>query len=218
MTHRIALVHATAMSIDPVKAAFAALWPEAEPVDILDSALSVDRAKTRDITPDTDARIMRLAEHGRAIGADAVLFTCSAFGPCIEAAARALPLPVLKPNEAMFEEALSHGKRIGMVATFTASVATMEAEFREEADRRHPGATIRTVLPPDARRALDSGDFDSHNAQVAEAGAALRDIDAIMLAHFSTARALVMAAAACAVPVLTAPEAAVRKVRRLLSA
>jgi hypothetical protein len=215
---RIALVHATPVSIDPVKAAFARLWPDAEPVDILDSSLSVDRAKTPGLTPEIDARILRLALHGVAIGAAGVLFTCSAFGPAIEAAARALPVPVLKPNEAMFEEALAHGGRIGMVATFPPSVGTMEDEFAEEARRLRPGATIRTALPAAARGALDGGDYDTHNRLVAAACAAMTDVDAIMLAHFSTTRALDQAQMATSVAVLSPPEAAVRKLRRLFAA
>jgi hypothetical protein len=39
-----------------------------------------------------------------------------------------------------------------------------------------------------------------------------------MLAHFSTSRALDACRAATSVPVLSSPEAAVRKVRRLLGA
>jgi hypothetical protein len=38
--------------------------------------------------------------------------------------------------------------------------------------------------------ALRAGDVDSHNRRVAEAVARLGKVDAIMLAHFSTARAL----------------------------
>jgi hypothetical protein len=214
---RIALVHATPVSMDPIKAAFARLWPEAEPVDILDSSLSIDRAKAPDITPETGARILRLAQHGAAIGSAAVLFTCSAFGSAIEAAARQLPIPVLKPNEAMFEAALAHGGRIGMVATFAPAIGTMEEEFADDSRRLRPGATIRTMLPPDARRALDGGDTDTHNRLVADACAVMADVDAIMLAHFSTARALDQAQAAAKAPVLSSPETAVRKLRGLLT-
>ncbi len=62
-----------------------------------------------------------------------MLFTCSAFGPAIAQAASLIDIPVLKPNEAMFEAALQRGDNIAMIATFKPALSTMEAEFAEEA-------------------------------------------------------------------------------------
>jgi Asp/Glu/hydantoin racemase len=214
---RIVLIHATPVAIDPVLQAFEALWPEAEPVSVLDDSLSIDRAKSTDITPAIHQRIMTLAEYGYSLGARAILFTCSAFGPSIEAAQRAIPVPVLKPNEAMFEEALGFGGRIGMIATFAPSIATMEAEFSDDAGRIRPGATLATRLASDAMSALRSGDAATHNALVAQQASSFAGVDALMLAHFSTSRALDACRKATAIPVLTSPEAAVRKVRRLIT-
>ncbi|MGL4494550.1 MAG: arylsulfatase, partial [Beijerinckiaceae bacterium] len=68
-----------------------------------------------------------------------------------------------------------------------------------------------------AMMALRAGDVDTHNRLVADACAAMRDVDAIMLAHFSTARALNAARAVTSVPVLSSPEAAVRKLQRAIT-
>ena len=160
---RIALIHATPVAVEPIAAAFAMLWPEAEPVNILDNSLSVDRAKSAALTAALEVRIGDLAVYGRSIGADAILFTCSAFGAAIERAGKTLDVPVLKPNEAMFEEALAFGDRIGMIATFAPAVATMEAEFVEDARRFRPTARLATCLAADAMSALRSGDAETHN-------------------------------------------------------
>jgi aspartate/glutamate racemase len=215
---RIALIHATPVAVEPILQAFKALWPEAEPVSILDDSLSVDRAKSAEITPAIDIRMSILADYAVSLGAEAILFTCSAFGPSIEAVARRLSMPVLKPNEAMFEEALSHGDSIGMVATFAPSVESMTAEFTEDAQRVRPGAKLATRLTAEAMAALRAGDAAAHNQLVAREAQALGKIDALMLAQFSTSRALDACRAATSVPVLSSPDAAVRKVRRLLGA
>ncbi len=64
-------------------------------------------------------RFLALARYAERDGAAAILFTCSAFGPCIDAVKQALPnIPVLKPNEAMIEEAVEAGGTVGLLATF----------------------------------------------------------------------------------------------------
>ena len=212
---RIALIHAVTVAIDPVRDAFAELWPEAETVNILDDSLSPDRAKDADLTPEMHRRIGDLGRYALGIGAEGVLYTCSAFGPAIEAFAGEASLPVLKPNEAMFDEALAAGRRIGMLATFGPSVASMETEFRAAAAACN--ATIETVLVEDAMAALRSGDAELHNRLLAEAAPRLSGCDAVVLAHFSTSRARAAVEAALECPVLTAPGAAVSALRRRLA-
>ena len=117
MTHRITLIHALKHSIAPTEAAFARLWPEARLMNLLDDSLSADLARDGTLSDAMTDRFLALGDYAAATGADAILFTCSAFGPCIEAVARAhAPMPVLKPNEAMIEQAVTMGRPLDLPA------------------------------------------------------------------------------------------------------
>lgn len=217
MRPRIALIHATAVAIEPVRDAFESLWPAAETVNILDDALSVDRARDEHLTPAMTARILALAAYARDLGAAGILFTCSAFGPAIEAAALESPMPVLKPNQAMFEAAVKAGRNVAMVATFEASVASMTLEFAEEARRAGVEARLTSAVEPAAMAALRAGDDETHNRLVAERAAAMLPCDALVLAQFSTSRAAEAVRARVDVPVLTSPDTAVARLKGLLA-
>ncbi|KRE12019.1 arylsulfatase [Bosea sp. Root381] len=214
---RIVLLHATPVAIEPIQFAFAQGWPEAETINLMDDGLSIDRAKSTELTDAIVDRFVALACYGHGCGADGILVTCSAFGPAIERAAEALPIPVLKPNEAMFEAALSYGNRIGMLATFAPAVLTMEDEFTADAARLRPTAQLSTIVVEDAISRLRKGDADAHNRLVADRAPEMAQMDAIMLAHFSTSRAAAAVRDRVGIPVLTAPDAAVAKMRACLT-
>ncbi|TRW99132.1 arylsulfatase [Paracoccus sp. M683] len=217
-TPRIALIHATRVAIQPIEAAFAAHWPQAQIFSILEEALSGDLAAGRASQAQLDARILRLADYARDLDPAAILFTCSAFGTGIEAAARLAPIPVLKPNEAMFQAAIALGGRTAMLYTFPPAADGLKQEFHDEAARIGADARITPIFVPGALDALKSGDGARHDLLIAEAAAGLAGFDAIMLAHFSMARAAVEVGGATALPVLTSPESAIAKLRGLLGA
>jgi Asp/Glu/hydantoin racemase len=218
MTKRIVLIHAVMVAMQPINDAFRRLWPAAECVNLLDDSLSADRSRAGELTPLLFDRFEALTSYARLSGAGGVLFTCSAFGPAIDAVARRTTLPVLKPNEAMYEDALQCGRHIGMVATFAPAVASMEQEFHELVAQRRSDATIRTVCVPEAMAALNKGETAAHDAIVAEAARGLENCDAVMLAQFSTSRAEEEVIRRTRVPVLTSPGSAVRKMKALLTA
>jgi Asp/Glu/hydantoin racemase len=214
---RIALIHAVTVAIEPVQSAFRQLWPEAECANILDDSLSVDRERDGILTEAMSDRIRMLAQYGAATGADGILFTCSAFGEAIQAAAAQLPIPVLKPNEAMFEAALELGGRIGMLATFAPSVGSMESEFREMVEARGQRVALDTYCVPGAMAALRVGNGGEHDRLIAQAAPRFADCSAVMLAHFSTSRAAPSVSATLDCPVLTSPGSAVAKLKRIIA-
>jgi Asp/Glu/hydantoin racemase len=214
MSHRIALVHAVRVAIAPVEEAFARHWPDAARMNLLDDSLSRDRSRDGRLTPAMFQRFRTLTDYALATGADGILFTCSAFGPAIEAAREGRNVPILKPNEAMFHEALERGRRLGLLATFAPSVPPMEEEFRQLAGRE---VELRSACVPEAMAALDAGDGTAHDRLVAGVAPQLAGCDAVMLAQFSTARAQAAVAAALGCPVLTSPDSAVLALRRAVT-
>ncbi|MGI4797270.1 MAG: aspartate/glutamate racemase family protein [Janthinobacterium lividum] len=216
MAPRIVLLHATPVAMLPIQSAFAERWPEAETVNLLDDGLSLDRAREPDLSEAMIQRFVEFGLYGAKMGADGILITCSAFGPAIDRLIEAVPIPVLKPNEAMFRGALEQGKRIGMLATFAPSVATMTDEFEEFVAETGSPAQLTTVLVADAIDLMKKGDPEAHNRLVAARAPELAGYDAIMLAHFSTSRAAAAVRAVVDVPVLTAPDAAVERMRHLV--
>jgi hypothetical protein len=225
---RIALISALAQSPGPAAAAMAAEWPAALPHNLLDDSLAADLAAAGAITPAITARFLTLGRYaafpGGAKGAEGILFTCSAFGPCIDAVKADLPIPVVSPNEGAFEVALDicrtpgSARRIGLLLTFQGSVAPLSAEMLALAAGRGDAAPeIICAVAEGALAALQAGDGAGHDRLIAAAAAAMPGLDVLVLGQFSMARAAKLVAASRTEPVLTTPHEAVRKLRRLVT-
>jgi len=208
---RIALIHALSHSVAPINDAFSRDWPEAQRMNLLDDSLSADLARSgKGLDDAMHERFQRLAQYAVDTGAQGILFTCSAFGPCIEAVARRhAGIPVLKPNEAMIDEAAQGQGRLGLIATFAPTLASMPPEFPA-------GTELETALVDGALDALNAGDTQRHDALIAAQAALLRErgCTRIALAQFSMARARTACEAASGLPVLTTVDSAVRALRR----
>ena len=219
---RIGLIHATPLAVQPIAASFAALWPQARLHNILDDSLSVDRARDGRLTEAMTQRFIDLSHYAVRCGCEALLFTCSAFGPAIEAAAARCGVPTFKPNEAMFDAALALAKReavlrIGLLATFEPSIASMAQELQACASQRGLRIAIEAGHVPEAMDDLQHGQAQLHHQKIAQAAAALPACDVIMLAQFSMAAAQPLAQRASNAPVLSSPDCAVTELRRKIS-
>jgi hypothetical protein len=218
---RIVLIHALRDSQVPSWAAFASGWPEAEIFNLLDDSLSADLAAAGDLGPAMIDRFLTLGRYAAASGAkgqqtEAILFTCSAFGPAIEAVKADLSIPVLAPNEAAFEQALQCGRRVGIIVTFPPSLPALSSELQAMAQRRGVALELTGAIAEGALAALQSGRGEEHDKRIAAVAAQMPALDALILGQFSAARALSAIAPVRGRQVFTTPQSAVTKLKQLV--
>jgi Asp/Glu/hydantoin racemase len=213
---KIFLIHATPLAMPAIKASFDTLWPEARIANLLDDSLSGDLQEQGSITPSIFERFKALAEYGYRSGGRGIVFTCSSFGPAIDACKQSVPIPVLKPNEAMIEEALQYGDKIALLATFAPAIKPISDEFHEYARTLGRKLEILPLVALNALDALRKGDIAGHDELIAEEAKKAANCDVVCFAQFSMTSAAKRCAEASGRPVLTTPDSAVAKLKVLL--
>ena len=140
--YRIALIHATTAAINPAVVGLAEEFPEARPWNILDDRLLSDATQAGRLNDQLVSRMRSLIRHAAEGGADAVLLTCSLYGPVAQAEKE--HVPTLPPDEAAFDAAASGGyRRIAVVASFEAATADSVKRFAGHAAAQ--GFDVETV-------------------------------------------------------------------------
>ena len=151
---------------------------------------------------------------------DAVLFTCSAFGPAIEEARLNVDIPVLKPDEAMIARALDSCKSadccIGGLATFKPTIASLNSEFKAVADSGSVLPKIILQHVPFALEHLNKGNKLEHDRLIIDAASTLKNIDILLLAQFSMSSVQDKVSEASGLEVLASPNESVLQLKNIL--
>ena len=210
---KIYLVHAGLMSISPMEKAFRSAWSDVNPINLLDESLSKDAAVIGPNHAVFRRRFELIGEYCEVSSADALLFTCSAFGDSISLVKKRHTFPVLTPNEALFERILDADGRTAVFVTFEASVTALEDELAAMAEARGMEAKADFIFIPGA---FNSPDHD--NKVTVACGQLEGDYSAIALGQASMATAAEAVKAVTTLPVLDTPTTSVEKLRTLFTA
>jgi aspartate/glutamate racemase len=214
MTQRLVFIHTVPLLVDVFNRLAAELLPGIRRLHILDEPL-LERVIQRGASAPEDAQ--RLAEHvslAAAIGAQAVLVTCSTLSPSVDDLPGAAPIPVFKIDAAMIRQAVSKGGRIGVLATNVSTLRPTQSLLEAEAARAGRSITTTLRLVEDARAALQSGDGARYDQLVKTAALELApQVDVVVLAQATMARVLqVVSPSDCAVPILSSPRLALNEI------
>ena len=214
----IAILHATRASLDPVNRYYTENAPELDIFNLLDDGLMryLDQVDMQRATERFTAMLTTARDE---YGAKLAMLTCSAVPSSTMKVLREWDahFPVFKIDEPMAKLAITHGARIGVLASFPATVATTEALVLEAS----PSATVRSICVRPALEALFAGDQALHDRLILEAAAELAkqgQIDAVVLAQVSMAHMVSRVKAATGLPVYGSLDTSLAEVKRIVAA
>lgn len=195
---------------------------DVRPIHIADGWL-LDTARRDGLTAEVHDAVVRHARHLESMGAQAVLVTCSSIGELAEAADRLLPLPVLRVDQAMADEAVRLATEVdgvghvAVLATLPSTLGPTSRLVRRAGMAARREIEVTAHLVEGAAEAHDRGDRERVSGLVtaAVAGAA-PGADVIVLAQASMADAAERADVA--VPVLSSPAGGVRSLLDAIAA
>ncbi|MFL5746714.1 MAG: aspartate/glutamate racemase family protein [Niastella sp.] len=214
----LGLIHTSATLVPMFQQLVSEYLPQVKVFNIVDDSLIKNTIACGELTPTTARRVVNYVGSAELAGADFILVTCSSIGPAVEAAAALTNVPVLRVDQPMADQAVRTGKRIGVIATLSTTLAPTSDLVKRRAIAAGKEIELQAVLCEGAFDALMSGDGAKHDEMV---GKALRElsakVDVIVLAQASMARvADALAPEDKKVPILASPGIAVQHIASVL--
>ncbi len=219
MTETLALLHTVSGLVPTFGQLCQELVPEAEVFHMVDESLLKNTIRSGHLTPTTARRVVGHVASAEEAGADVVLVTCTSIGAAVEMARSLVGVPVVRVDEAMADEAVRRGRRIGVAATLRTTLEPTTDLLRRRAAAA--GGEPREVVPhlcEGAFEALGAGDTAGHDAAIADGLRALMaQVDVIVLAQASMARvAQSLPESDQQVPILSSPRSGVQRAADVL--
>ncbi|WP_068085910.1 aspartate/glutamate racemase family protein [Novosphingobium rosa] len=185
----LAFLH-TSPTLAPLFTALASeLLPDVRVLHFVDESLIKNTIAAGQLEKPTMRRLIDLVGSTFDAGADATLVTCSSIGPAVDMASALHDRPVLRVDRPMAEAAVARGRRIGVVATLSTTLAPTADLVRRIAAEQGKEIELVEHLCEGAFDAVMAGDGATHDRIVGQAiTQAMAGLDAIVLAQASMAR------------------------------
>jgi Asp/Glu/hydantoin racemase len=214
----VGLVHAVLPAIAPMREMLARKLPEVRVLNLLDEGLLSEAERLGGLVGETIDRMSAVIELLVKAGADAVLFTCTAYSPAVPELERRFPgLPIMAVDQTMVDRAIELGSTIGVLATVPAGLEQQQVLLRQAAGRAGKRIEIVAGLHPAAMDALRRGDRDEHDRiLLAALPELMQRVDVVLLAQVSMSPLAEKLPRDLSKPVLSSPDLAADRLRDIL--
>ncbi|MEZ5399158.1 MAG: aspartate/glutamate racemase family protein [Bryobacteraceae bacterium] len=213
----LGMIHTSPVLIPAFTSLAGELTPEARVFHMVDESLIKNTIADGSMSRATARRVYRMIESAGDAGADVILVTCSSIGAAVALARPFMDVPVVRIDEAMAEQAVTLGSRVGVAATLSTTLGPTLDLLEATAAAAGRSVELTPCLCEGAFEAVVAGDTATHDRLLSAALADLvTKVDAVVLAQASMAR-VADAMPAGAAPILSSPRLAMERVRVLMA-
>jgi Asp/Glu/hydantoin racemase len=214
---KLAIIHTSPATLEPLKAQAADLLPGVEVVNFVDDSILPQLLQNGGNVAEVEDRLLHYAQFAEQVGADAILSACSSLGELVGSAQATVSVPVVRIDDAMAEAAVQRGDRIGIAATLPTTLNPTTRLLESKAAALGKVVAFKPVLVAGAYEKLMAGDKDGHDDMLVEALTALAgSVDVVVLAQVSMARVLPRVPEALRAKFLTSPRLGMEAVKHAL--
>jgi Asp/Glu/hydantoin racemase len=210
---KLAIIHTSPATVEPLKALAQEMIPGCTVINFVDDSILPQLIENGGNVEAVAARLTQYARNAAEAGADVILEACSSVGEVVAQMREAVDIPVVRIDDALAEEAVRQGRRIGVAATLATTLQPTLRLIQQKAADVGKEIELQSILVSEAFQRLAAGDTEGHDEIL---GAALLDlvhaVDVVVLAQASMARVLPQLPAELQGKFLTSPRLGMARV------
>ncbi|MCM3718642.1 aspartate/glutamate racemase family protein [Fictibacillus phosphorivorans] len=215
---KIGIIHATCNAVPALNAAFKQLAPDVTVLNFVDENIQYHANRINGLDDKLFRDFVHMAGKAQEAGVDAILVACTVLTPVVDTVKPFISVPIFAVDRPMLEKAVTHHRKIGVVATTAPSGPATKAQLVKLAGEWGQDIEVETEIVTQAMTALKAGDEEEHNQlnRLAAAELQKRGCEVIILAQITQACAE-DETSELGLPVLTSPKEAVNEIIRVLA-
>ncbi len=213
----VAAVHTAMAMVDPTKELFSKYLPDIRLISIVDESLIQDVISAGKVPDAVKKRLINYYYSAVDANADMIFSTCSSVGEIASLSRNFIPIPIVRIDEAMVNEAISSAENIGVLATLPTTLGPTCRFLESKAAEKGKSIKIIQGLADGAYQEIVKGNKEKHDRLILEKAFEISDkCDLIVLAQGSMARMEEQLVLKTGKIVLSSPLRAVLQIKELV--
>jgi aspartate/glutamate racemase len=189
VSKKIAILHTTPVTVEPLKKLAEEVVPGCKIFNFVDDSILPQLIEREGNISFVEERLMQYAKYAEQVGSDVILNACSSVGEVVANVRQCISVPIVRIDEAMAEEAIKRGKRVGVIATLSTTLNPTMRLLKEKATNFNKKVDFQSELAEEAYQYLITGNKDGHDKALSKVLSNIaREVDVVVLAQASMAR------------------------------